>query len=227
MKLALFAGIGIIISSCAQLQTHESKPVDPSRTIVKIQAISNGNKQNLGSGVVIAPDVVATNCHVVRKAKRAFVIQPERLYPVHSVAILANLDVCLLKARRLKLTPAELVESESIYIGDDIVLAGYPFALSLSLKRGKVTGLFPYQKDKIIEINAGFNHGASGGGVFNSDGKLIGLMTFMGPEAGAFHFYAIPATWLTTGLEQEFVPLKPFSERSFWEKGDFVKYKKK
>lgn len=226
MKFALFAGIGLIISSCAQLQTHQSKRVDPSRTIVKIQAISGDGKQYLGSGVVIAPNTIATNCHVVRKAKRAYIIQPEQRYPVLKEAALPRLDVCLLQTEDLNLPVAKLAISGSVNLGDDIVLAGYPLALGLRMRRGKVTGLFPFQNEDIIEINTGFNHGASGGGVFNSSGKLIGLMTFMGPEAGSFHFYVIPAKWLTMALEQDFVPIKPLNERSFWEKGEFVKHLK-
>jgi len=227
MKRFLSLGLGLIISGCAHYHKGEITAVDPGRSTVKIQALSSSGKQNLGSGVVIAPDTVATNCHVLRQAERAIIILPEGLYPVLSQAALPEYDVCILKTAHLGLTPAEILDSGAIEIGGDIVLSGYPFALGLRLKRGKVTGLFPYGQDQIIEINAGFNHGASGGGVFDREGKLIGLMTFMGPEADAYHFYAIPATWLTMGMEQKFTPLKPFSGRSFWEKGDFVKRFKK
>lgn len=225
MAMKLFAGVmaGLMISSCAYLSQTEQSHADPGLCVVKIQALSANGKQYLGSGVVIAPDTIATNCHVMRTANRAFVIQPERLYPVLAQAAMPELDVCILKTNHLGLPMAELVDGEPQHIGDDIVLSGYPFGLGLRMKQGKITGLHPHEEDAIIEINAGFNHGASGGGVFDHNGNLIGLMTFMGPEAGVFHFYAIPAAWLAQGLEQAFVPLKPFSGRSFWEKGDFVK----
>lgn len=227
MKLFASVFLVFIISGCAQIQKVEVSPFDPSRSTVKIQAISLGGRQNLGSGVVIAPNLIATNCHVVRKASRVFLSQPERLYKVRSQATLPEFDVCILQTDHLDLPAADLAESESVKIGDDIILSGYPFALSLSMKRGKVTALHPYGDGRIIEINTGFNHGASGGGVFNSKGKLIGLMTFMGSEDGVMHFYVIPATWLAMGLEQEFSPLKPFKDRSFWENGGFVKQLKK
>jgi serine protease Do len=223
MKWPISVVIGLIFCSCSQIQKLETTAFDPGRSTVKIQAISADGQQNLGSGVVIAPNKIATNCHVIRKAKRAYLSQPDRLYPVLALAALPELDVCILQTDHLDLPAADMAESETIKLGDDIVLSGYPFALSLRMMRGKVSGLHPYGDDHIIEINAGFNHGASGGGVFDSNGKLIGLMTFMGPEAGTMHFYVIPAAWLAMGLEQEFVPLKPFKDRSFWEKGGFVK----
>ncbi len=223
MKLFVSVYMGLVIVACSSTQKVETTAFDPSRSTVKIQALSASGKQNLGSGVVIAANTIATNCHIMRKSKRAFLIEPDGLYPVLTQAVLPEFDVCILKTDHLNLPAAELAEGESVNVGDDIVLSGYPFALSLRTMQGKIIGLHPYRDDQIIEINAGFNHGASGGGVFDHDGKLIGLMTFMGPEAGAMHFYVIPAAWLAMGLEQEFAPLKPFKERSFWEKGAFVK----
>jgi serine protease Do len=227
MKLFVSVCISLIISNCSQLQKLEQNQVDLSRSIVKIQAISANGKQNLGSGVIIAPNKIATNCHVMHAANRAFLVQNEQLYRVIAQAATPELDVCILKTEHLNLPVTDLADNETINIGDDIMLSGYPFALSLRMRQGKVIALHPYGTEQIIEVNAGFNHGASGGGVFDSNGKLIGLMTFMGQEDGTMHFYAIPAAWLAMGLEQEFVPLKPFSERSFWEKGGFVKRMKK
>jgi serine protease Do len=227
MKLSLRFKVlsTLVLTGCASIKAVDNPALDPGRSTVKIQAITSDGKQNLGSGVVIGPNLIATNCHVVRKAKRAYLSQPDRLYPVLAQAALPEFDVCILKTDHLNLPTAELAESEDINIGDDIMLSGYPFALSLSMRKGKVIGLYPYGDSQIIEINAGFNHGASGGGVFDSHGKLIGLMTFMGPEAGTLHFYVIPVSWLVQGLQQEFAPLKPFPELGFWEKGNFVKLK--
>ena len=223
MKLFVSVCMGLLLAGCSSTQKVETTPFDPIRSTVKIQALSASGKQNLGSGVVIAPNTIATNCHIMRKSKRAFVIEPDGLYPVLTQAVLPEFDVCILKTDHLNLPSTELAEHESAHVGDDIVLSGYPFGLSLRTMRGNIIALHPYGHDNIIEINAGFNHGASGGGVFDHDGKLIGLMTFIGSEAGAMHFYVIPANWLAKGLEQEFMPLKPFKDPSFWEKGDFKK----
>jgi serine protease Do len=225
MKSIVTALTGLIITGCSQFQHIESKTsFDPSRSTLQIQAIAANGKQNLGSGVVIAPNKIATNCHVIRHAKRAYLSHPERLYPIIAQAALPEFDACILETKQLNLPAAKLADLESVHNGDDIILTGYPLALGLSMKRGNVIALHPYgNNDRIIEINTGFQHGASGGGVFNNKGELIGLMTFMGPEGGRLRFYVIPASWLAVGLKQEFAPLKPFSARSFWEKGEFVK----
>jgi serine protease Do len=227
MKTILSLCVELFILSCSHINRVEPNLIEISRSIVKIQALSASGKQSMGSGVVIAPNLIATNCHVTRTAKRAYLIEEDRLYPVLAQAAIPDFDVCILKTERLTLPVTEMTESEPLKIGDDIFISGYPYALSIRTMRGKVIGLHPYAQDHIIEINAGFNHGASGGGVFNSSGKLIGLMTFMGLKEGVLHFFVIPASWLAIGLEKELVPLKSFSTRSFWEKGNFIKQLKK
>lgn len=224
MKLFLSVCIILAICSCSQLPKVEQNPVDVGRGIVKIQALSKTGKQNLGSGIIIAANKIATNCHVTRTANRINIIENEGFHQITAQAVLPEFDVCILETDHLDSPPAELADSETTKVGDDIILSGYPLGLNLRMMRGKVIGLHPYGDDEIIEINTGFNHGASGGGVFDSSGKLIGLMTFMGPEDGVIHFYAIPAEWLAIGLEKDFMPLKPFSGSSFWEKGGFVKH---
>jgi S1-C subfamily serine protease len=227
MKIIVSLFFALFILSCSHINKVETNGIELSRSIVKIQALSASGKQSMGSGVVIAPNLIATNCHVTRTANRAYLIEEDRLYPVLAQAAIPDFDVCILKTTPLTLPVAEMAESEPLKIGDDIAISGYPYALSIRTMRGKVIGLHPYAQDQIIEINAGFNHGASGGGVFNSSGKLIGLMTFMGREEGVLHFFVIPASWLAIGLEKEFAPLRPFSARSFWEKGNFIKQLKK
>ena len=212
-------------SACSQVLVPQDAALRPGESTVKIQAISASGRQSLGSGVVVAANKIATNCHVTRAAKRVYVTQPERLYPVLKQAVLPELDVCILETERLALSAVTL--TDEVTLGEDIVLAGYPFALNLRVAKGKVVGLHPYGDSQLIEISGSFTHGASGGGVFNQQGELVGLMTFMGPEAGVIHYYVIPATWLMAGLEQEFVPFKPFGQRSFWEKGQFVKSSQK
>jgi S1-C subfamily serine protease len=185
--------------------------------------MSTAGRQNLGSGVVIAADKVATNCHVVRNARKINIIVPEGVYPVDKVSALPQFDACILATNNLNIPVAELANTETMEIGDTIVVVGFPFGQGMRMATGNITELHPFPDDPIIEINAGFNHGASGGGVFNNTGNLIGLMTFMGPESGSIHFYAIPSSWLVAALDNQFLPVKPFLERSFWEKGEFKK----
>jgi len=166
MKRFLNLGISLCILNFAGINKAEVESVDLSRSVVKIMAISPSGKQNMGSGVVIAHNKIATNCHVTRIARRAYIIKEDRLYAVLAQAAIPELDVCILETAPVTLPIASLVTPDSIKIGVDITISGYPYALGIRTMPGSIIALHPFAEDAIIEINSGFIHGASGGGVF-------------------------------------------------------------
>ena len=192
-----------------------------ARTIVKVIAQSSDWKSNMGSGVIIAADKVATNCHVTRNAQKIILVQSGRYYPAIAQAVLAELDVCLLQTRHMPTLHASLADGSGLVLGNAIKIYGYPLALGMRVLQGAIVGLHRFHDQDIIEISAGFMQGASGGGVFNDSGKLIGLTTFMGRKRDGYHFYAIPVSWLHDALKAKFEPIRPFSSISFWESGEF------
>ena len=191
------------------------------RSVVKVVVLSETGKQSLGSGVIIDNNIVATNCHVTRAAKSAFLVKEDSHYNVIAQAALPELDVCLLKTQAIAQPTVTLADIANLHLGDKITMLGYPFALGIRMRMGAIIGLHDYHSAKIIEIDTGFMQGASGGGVFNKKNELVGLMTFMGKDQSKIHYYVIPASWLALGLKEQFKPLQAFSKRSFWEKGRF------
>lgn len=195
--------------------------VQLANSVVKIVARSAENKIQMGSGVVIAADKVVTNCHVTRAAQSISLLKSGYRFEVVAQAKIPELDTCVLLTQTLPLPTAPLADLKQISIGTDISIFGYPYALGIRGMAGTIINLHHYQGQKIIEIDSGFMQGASGGGVFNGKGELVGLMTFIGKEAKQFHFYAIPATWVASVLTEKFSPVASFSELSFWESGKF------
>lgn len=198
-----------------------SSDIRLARSVVKVMAHSADGKNNMGSGVIIAENKVVTNCHVTRNAGQIFLFKAGRRYSAVAQAALPEYDVCLLRARALPFPKVSLATGKKLKIGEAINIYGYPMALGMRVTNGTIVGLYPYSEQEIIEIDAGFTQGASGGGVFNSDGELIGLATFIGKKQDRYHFYAIPAAWLSRVLTTPFRPIKPLTRLSFWESGKF------
>ncbi|MDT8405823.1 MAG: serine protease [Methylococcales bacterium] len=190
-----------------------------ANSVVKILAKADARQQHLGSGVLIDHDLVVTNCHVTRKATQIQVIKNDQLYRVISQARLPELDVCVVRTQtRLPFDTAPLGQAQ---VGQTVQLFGYPFALGVRMHEGRLIAAHPYQNNHILEVDQGFMQGASGGGVFDQQGRLIGLMTFIGRDERGLHFYAIPSAWIKNALTQPQQPLTPFSALSFWEKQAF------
>lgn len=191
MKRLLNLSITVYILGFSSIIISAPIDIGLSRSVVKIMALSANGKQNMGSGVVIGSNKIATNCHVTRTSSRAYLLKEGQRYSVLAQAALPEFDVCILKTEPLPLPVANLASLETIQTGDDIAIFGYPYALGMRMLTGQINGLHTFQQDQIIEINTGFTHGASGGGVFNSRGNLIGLITFIGKQDKRMHFYAV------------------------------------
>ena len=78
--------------------------------------------------------------------------------------------------------------------------------------------LHPFDGSVVIETTADFTQGASGGGLFDEAGRLIGLATFM-PASQHGHNYAIPVDWIPRVMSTAPHGIGPRTGSPFWEKG--------
>lgn len=132
-----------------------------------------------GSAVVVAPQTLVTNCHVLKGAAHVVVRR-------HNTSLGARLkhadterDLCLLTAADLQATPVTIAP-EPAHIGQRIYTIGAPRGLELTLSDGLVSALREEAgSGGLIQISAPISPGSSGGGLFDEDGRLLGI-TSMG-----------------------------------------------
>jgi S1-C subfamily serine protease len=169
MKKTLF----IFLAIFAELAI--ANPYLAESSIYKIEMSSpNNNQMGLGSGVLIAPDKILTNCHVLknhpgwpqvvhRKTNRRFnVIQHYNL---------GNLDACVLVGSFAG-TPVQL--ATGFQEGENVWIFGFPAGLP-TVGQGTVKGLVDTDSGLSLLLAAFCTGGSSGGPVINSKGQLIGL----------------------------------------------------
>ena len=167
----------------------------------------NGNGQSktqevlasTGSAVVIGPDYVLTNYHVVEDATKLEVsVIPEGAeeavtYAASLVASDENLDIAILYAPGLGIEPVTLGDSDTLQVGDWTICIGNPLGEQFSgtVTVGIVSALnravssTSYDKygrretitNAMIQTDAAINAGNSGGGMFNVNGELMGIPT--------------------------------------------------
>ena len=167
----------------------------------------NGNGQSktqevlasTGSAVVIGPDYVLTNYHVVEDATKLEVsvipagAEEAVTYAASLVASDENLDIAILYAPGLGIEPVTLGDSDSLQVGDWTICIGNPLGEQFSgtVTVGIVSALnravssTSYDKygrretitNAMIQTDAAINAGNSGGGMFNVNGELMGIPT--------------------------------------------------
>jgi len=188
-----------------------------AQSVVKLRGLDASGRIFYGSGVAVGVDAVATNCHVTRNAAHVAILRGAQGFPVRGQRADVRRDVCLLDVPGLHIASARLGHADRLKPGQPLNFYGYPRALGLSFSRGDIKALHRFDDSRIIETNAFFTLGGSGGGLFDDAGRLVGLATFLAPgHAGAY--YAIPADWIGRVKKTRlFSPLQPVPGLSFWE----------
>jgi S1-C subfamily serine protease len=185
-------------------------------SVVQVQAYPRDGKAFVGSGVVVDYDRVATNCHITRHADTIVVGKGALRYRAANQRADLKHDLCILEAPGMSLPVASLGTASVLSVGEPIYMYGYPRAIGIAFAEGRVERLHPYDGALIIETNAGFVQGASGSGIFDQDGRLVGLATFFSADGKNGHF-AIPADWIPQLMATTPQPIKPLSGMLFWE----------
>jgi Trypsin-like peptidase domain/TPR repeat/Tetratricopeptide repeat len=153
-----------------------------------------GRLKSQGSGVLISPGRVATNCHVVRGGPSYQVARGEQRVAATLYAEDGNKDICLLDATDLGGEPAQLGQAATLKVGDPVYAVGAPRGLELSLSDGIVSQLRG-GPPPLIQTTAAISPGSSGGGLFDGDGRLVGLTTLYMRGGQSLNF-AMPVEWI-------------------------------
>lgn len=144
-----------------------------------------------GSGVVIAPDTIATNCHVIEGAQTPVVIFQGNPYESELIAGNARMDYCVLRTSGLPARVAQVDRYTSITPGQRVYSIGSPRGFELTIAEGLVSGLRDQEGVPMIQTSAAISPGSSGGGLFNEQGRVIGITTFLLKDSQNINF-ALP-----------------------------------
>lgn len=156
----------------------------------------------LGSGFIIdSSGIVVTNNHVIGQATDIKVkLKDGREMSASLVGSDEKTDLAVLRISSDKPLPAVAWgDSDKARVGDWVIAIGNPFGLGGTVtagiisSRGRDIGAGPY--DDFIQIDAPINSGNSGGPLFNSEGKVIGVNTaILSPSGGSIGIgFAIPS----------------------------------
>lgn len=156
----------------------------------------------LGSGFIVdASGLVITNNHVVDGADRVTVQMSDgREFAGRVLGRDPKIDVAVVRIEgKGRFTPITWGDSDHIRVGDSVFAVGSPFGLGNTVTsgilsaRGREIGAGPY--DDFLQVDAAINSGNSGGPLFDSAGRVVGVNTaIFSPSGGNVGIgFAIPA----------------------------------
>lgn len=223
-RLALIVGAALVslAGGPARAEIDRAAVIAMSASILRVEVQQrDSGRLALGSAVVVAPERVATNCHVTRGGGQAFVIRGGARWPVTTQVADAYHDICLLRVPGLRAAPVKIGDTKHLTIGQSVTALGYTGGVQIQTSGGEVVSLHRMDNALVVQSTNFFSSGASGGALFDDQLRLVGLLTFRMRGAQA-HYFAAPAEWLVARLqsaekETELAPLAA-NDLAFWQR---------
>src|SRR5260221_8074348 len=153
-----------------------------------------------GSAVVIGPGRLITNCHVLAKAKSLQLRRDNVSYEAKLEHADAERNLCMLSVTNFTAPAVSVVSAAQLKVGQRVYAVGNPEKLALTLSEGLISGLRSEDpKLPPLQTSAPISPGSSGGGLFDEQGRLVGIttLTVVGRVRIAQNLnFAVPAEWI-------------------------------
>lgn len=164
----------------------------------------NQVESGAGSGVIISSDGYILTCaHVVDGASNITVTIDDKDYTATLVGEDTTSDIAVIKIDADGLTPATVGDSDSLKVGQNVMAVGNPLGelggtvtggmISALNRSVTIQGTNSTNTMSLIQMDASVSPGNSGGGLFNMNGELIGIVNAKSSSSDAEGLgFAIP-----------------------------------
>lgn len=190
---SIFIGVMFFVPAAYAKSTAQEVYENVKDSIGTIYSIDEEDKEKnaRGSGVAIEKDLVVTNCHVALSGNFLII-------KINKETLLGRLlyynkkkDVCLIQVSGSPLKSVNMRPSRSVEIGEEVFAIGNPEGHEKTISRGIISNKENRDGVELLQTDASISHGSSGGGLFDSEGNLIGITT-EADERGENIAFAIP-----------------------------------
>ena len=206
------AADGTTVSS-GMTTAQVAKMVSPSVVVITTEQVVYSQwswygqsqvESGAGSGVIISSDGYILTCaHVVSGASNITVSIGDKDYPATLVGEDTTSDIAVVKVDATGLTPATVGNSDNLKVGESVMAVGNPLGelggtvtsgIVSALNRSvSIQGSSSVNTMSLIQMDASVSPGNSGGGLFNMNGELVGVVNAKSSDSDAEGLgFAIP-----------------------------------
>ena len=153
----------------------------PSVYLVISSKRSVTGEASQGSAVAVTDSLLLTNCHVINANPLVRISDKAGQVGQAEIAIVDEAsDRCILRSKTLRLRPiGNLRPPSSLAVGERVYALGNPAGLQHTFTEGLISGLRTRQGTSYVQFSAAITNGSSGGGLFDEQGGLVGITTFV------------------------------------------------
>jgi len=183
--------------------------------LVQVVGVSAEGRYHVGSGVAMPNGTVVTNCHVTLQSKRVQLFLGGGADAALQSATVSH-DLCALYFPDLKRAGAAVGSTRELNVGDSVFAVGFNAGKGLTYQPGEVAELYELEGGMVVRTSAPFTHGASGGGLFDRNGRLVGILTFFRVSKDRTDYFAVPVEWFKDLEAAPALPIAPLEGVPFW-----------
>ena len=205
-SISATSGTGLSTAQVAEM-------VSPSVVVITTEQVvysqwswygQNQVESGAGSGVIISSDGYILTCaHVVDGASNITVTINDKDYTATLVGEDTTSDIAVIKIDANGLTPATVGDSDSLKVGQNVMAVGNPLGelggtvtggmISALNRSVTIQGTNSTNTMSLIQMDASVSPGNSGGGLFNMNGELVGIVNAKSSSSDAEGLgFAIP-----------------------------------
>jgi hypothetical protein len=196
LACALSGGATIACAQGVLTSSALFQQLAPSVWTVRTQDAA-GRPLAQGSAVAVGPGRLVTNCHVLRQAKTLTVGRENVSYGATLEHPDTERDLCQIKVANFTAPPVTLAPPEALQTGARVYAIGSPRGLETTISDGLLSGVRRSANGAIeaLQISVPISPGSSGGGLFDEQGRLLGITTSGFRDSQNLNF-ALPAAWI-------------------------------
>jgi serine protease Do len=198
--LLWWAAIAMAATPAQASTTDPAALVRLAGSVLRVEAPTLRGTLAVGSAVTVASERVVTNCHVTRDARTVYVIRGGVRWEAEQQASDVERDLCLLHVPGLVSPAVPMGSAAQLVVGQQVAALGFTGGAMMQRSLGDVLALHRHDGASVIQSSTWFSSGASGGGLFDGQGALVGVLTFR-LRGGAAHWFAAPVEWVRQMLD--------------------------
>ena len=136
----------------------------------------SGSADPVGIALAIDPGQMVTTCHGLPAGSKLVVKVGAQMHPADLNITDEELDLCRLSVAGFTSPPLRLAR-EDAKAGDKIFAVGVNAKGDFAATEGTVSQVRSTARGKVLEVSVPIAPNASGGGIFNPQGQLVGIAT--------------------------------------------------
>lgn len=208
IQLIVFAAISFVqMNAFATSEQNGAAFVFKKVSTSIVTVISGlGGNQLLGSGVCIKNGLekpkptytgklekspnsswIVTNAHVISSPSQTLIKQGAEQFPAKVEFIDKDFDIAILHVEGKVIRPVNIYVKEP-EVGNAVFAIGSPLGLEGTITNGIISAYRKKDLVPFVQTTAAISHGNSGGGLFDTEGNLIGITTFKLSEGENLNF---------------------------------------